>query len=82
MPKKRKPFTVTPYRSIDKRIEVLGPDGFRLWVDNDDVNPKTVRDGLKKMVKILNENWRNGEDIDLDTAEDKRRRERQGWMPS
>jgi len=54
-----KPFTVVPHTRLDKRIEVNGPDGFRLWVDNDDVPHKVAEGGLKKMVKLLNKHWKD-----------------------
>ena len=63
MPKSKKPFTITPYRDIDKRIEVNGPDGFRFWVDADDVPHKVAIGGLKKMVGILNRCWRDDEEL-------------------
>jgi hypothetical protein len=54
-------FTIAPHDPrLDKRIEVLGPDGFRLWVDNDDVPHKVALGGLKKMVKLLNKHWQDG----------------------
>ena len=54
---KIKLFTIAPYTRIDKRIEVTGPDGFRLWVDNDDVPPKVVEQGVKRLVRLLNQHW-------------------------
>jgi len=54
-----KPFKIEPYnRAIDKRFTIEGPDQLRLYVDNDDVDSKVVAKAAKKMVAILNENWK------------------------
>jgi len=50
-------FRVTPYRSIDKRIEITGPDQLRFFVDYDDVNQKVVDGQLKYMLELLEKQW-------------------------
>ena len=43
---------------LDKWIDVVGP-GLEFRVDYDDVAHKMVEKNVKKMLKILNENWEN-----------------------
>ncbi len=49
-------FQVKKYSPADKWIEVEGPD-LSIRVDYDDVDHRTVRKSLAKMVRILNERW-------------------------
>ncbi len=42
--------------SLDKWVEIEGP-GLSIRVDYDDVDHNTVEKNVKKMLKILNENW-------------------------
>jgi hypothetical protein len=51
-----KSFRVEPFDSIDKSITIVGPE-ITIAVDYDDVNHPQVRKDIKKLVKILNENW-------------------------
>jgi hypothetical protein len=43
---------------FDKEMEIYGPD-LTIRVDYDDVDHKAVENNVKKMLKILNENWEN-----------------------
>lgn len=53
----KKLFRVVCFNSdIDKWIEIEGPD-LSLRVDYDDVDHKSVERSVKKMLKLLNENW-------------------------
>jgi hypothetical protein len=52
-----KPFKVEPFSNIDKFITINGPDTLIIAVDFDDVYHPQIRKDVKKLVKILNENW-------------------------
>ena len=54
--KKRSLFNIQPHDGIDKSFEIEGPDGFRLFVDYDDVDHNYVDAVAKRMVSILNAN--------------------------
>ena len=49
-------FTITPHKSYDKQIEIVGPEGFRLFVDNDDVDMWN-EDRTKYLLVLLNQHW-------------------------
>jgi hypothetical protein len=67
MPKRL--FTVKPFTSIDKYVEISGPEYFRLLVDFDDVNHAEVRKQVKKMVALLNAHWEpNAEKVEEKAA--------------
>ncbi len=52
----KKLFIIKPFVSIDKFIEIEGPE-LSIKIDFDDVNRKETAKNLRKMVKILNESW-------------------------
>jgi hypothetical protein len=52
-----KPFKVEPFSDINKSITINGPDTLTIAVDFDDVYHPQIRKDVKKLVKILNENW-------------------------
>lgn len=54
----KKPFRVDDIfdPDLDKWMEIYGPD-LTIRVDYDDVDHETVENNVKKMLKILNENW-------------------------
>ena len=52
-----KAFKIQAHDRWDKRFEITGPDGFRMFVDNDDVDHREVAKVSKKLVAVLNENW-------------------------
>lgn len=49
-------FIVTPHKSYDKQIEVIGPDGFRFFIDNDDVS-RFVPGQTKYLLALLEQHW-------------------------
>lgn len=51
------PFKITPYTKWDKRIEIIGPDGLRFFIDHDDVDTDLVEEQTQKLVQILNDHW-------------------------
>lgn len=54
-------FNMQPTRGagVDKDLTIYGPDGLRITIDYDDVNHRAVMAATKRMVKVLNEAWRN-----------------------
>ncbi len=55
-------FSIQPFSTIDKRVEITGPDGLRFFVDYDDVDHKTVRKQMAKLIGILNDHWDSTEE--------------------
>ncbi len=54
----KKQWKVLPFdEGLDKRIEVIGPNDFRMFIDYDDVDHSEVEKTLKKMISCLNNNF-------------------------
>ncbi len=53
-----KPFKIQPHTTVDKEFVITGPDGFRMMVDYDDVDHRSVEKTANRVVKILNQNWK------------------------
>jgi hypothetical protein len=53
----KKHFRIIPFANWDKDIWVENDD-IKFRVDFDDVDHRTTKRALEKMVKILNEHWR------------------------
>jgi hypothetical protein len=51
------PFKVHNFSTIDKWIDITGPEGLSIRVDYDDVAHKSVENATKKMVDLLNNHW-------------------------
>jgi len=49
-------FIVEPHSRADKQIVIYGP--LTLFVDYDDVNHDEVDEQMRRLVQILNDNWR------------------------
>lgn len=62
-----KPFKIEKHDRFDKQFEINGPD-IRLFVDNDDVDQKTVAREARKLVAILNKHWEDNNDTGTDTG--------------
>ena len=50
-------FKVHNFSTIDKWIDIDGPNGLSLRVDFDDVAHKSVEKATKKMVDLLYKHW-------------------------
>lgn len=53
------PFTMDEICAGDKEIIVQGPGDFYLTIDYDDVDHDAVEKAAEKIVRILNEHWRD-----------------------
>lgn len=50
-------FKIEEPNRFDKEFHIIGPDGFYIFVDYDDVDPEFQMRNAKRVVEILNKHW-------------------------
>lgn len=56
-------FSASSFDTVNKTVEIRGPDDFRMEVDYDDVDHPEVRRTAKRIILLLNKHWETKDEL-------------------